>query len=152
MPVKEVTIETMSTIEIYTDGSCLGNPGPGGWAALIIIEGHEKEIAGHEKDTTNNRMEMMAIIKALEYLHKNLNQSTLTKSQINIYSDSNLIMQTLNLGWKRKANTDLWAQLDKLRTWLNIKWQWVKAHHTNKHNNRADRLAFAQAKKASVTR
>lgn len=138
----------MDTIKIYTDGSCLGNPGPGGWAALIIIEGKEKEIAGHEKDTTNNRMEMTAIIRALEYLRENLNKTTLATSKINIYSDSNLLMQTLNLGWKRKANTDLWAELDKLRAWLNIKWQWVKAHHTDKYNNRVDKLAISQAKKA----
>ena len=133
-------------IEIYTDGSCLGNPGPGGWAA-VILHGEEKtEIAGGEKDTTNNRMEMKAIIKALQWVRKNY-ANKLNGLKIIFHSDSNLIIQTLNQGWKRKANTDLWAELDKERAWLNVEWKWVKAHHTNKHNNRADELAVKEAEK-----
>lgn len=135
-------------IEIYTDGSCLGNPGPGGWAALIIIDDKETAISGNETDSTNNRMEMTAIIKALEWLRKEF-PSELKDLTINIYSDSNLIIQTLKLGWKRKANTDLWAEMDKLRAWLNINWNWVKGHHTNKHNNFVDQLAVRKAKEIS---
>lgn len=143
-------------IEIYTDGSCLGNPGPGGWGVLILGK-NNIQLSGGEKQTTNNRMEMTAIIKALEWLH---NKSGLTKEQLRsvrilIHSDSNLLISTLNLGWKRKANLDLWAQIDKLRawlpvgkTWLNINWVWVKAHATNKHNNQVDKLALAAATKA----
>ncbi|MDA1060812.1 MAG: ribonuclease HI [bacterium] len=138
-------------IEIYTDGSCIGNPGPGGWAAIILFAGKEIEISGHEKDTTNNRMEMTAIIEALEWIRKKsrLSDEDLQNQKIEIYSDSNLIIQTMNQGWKKKANTDLWAEVDRLRAWLNIEWTWVKAHHTNKYNNKADELALSEAQKVS---
>lgn len=132
-------------LEIYTDGSCLGNPGPGGWGVIILPE---TKLSGGEPHTTNNRMEMMAIIKALEWLHENINKGALADCRIRIYSDSNLLMGTLNEGWKRKANLDLWAQLDKLRAWLHIEWIWVKAHATNKINNQVDKLALAAATKA----
>ncbi|MBI5753990.1 ribonuclease HI [Candidatus Peregrinibacteria bacterium] len=135
-------------IEIYTDGSCLGNPGPGGWGVIILQEKSDIKLSGSEAHTTNNRMEMMAIIKALEWLHENLNKGELAGIRVTIYSDSNLLMGTLNQGWKRKANTDLWAQIDKLRAWLNIEWTWVKAHATNKKNNQVDKLALAAATKA----
>ena len=136
------------TITIYTDGSCLGNPGPGGWAALIMGNGDETEIKGNTKDTTNNRMEMMAVIRALEHIRKVEDPKTLPNLQINFFIDSNLIVQTLNSGWKKKKNTDLWAEIEKLSAWLNIKWNWVKAHHDDRDNNRVDELAFAEAKKA----
>jgi len=134
-------------IEIYTDGSCIGNPGPGGWGTLIIIDGKEIELSGHEPDSTNNRMEMTAIIKALEWIRNEsgLNHEDLQTHKMSIYSDSNLIIQTINQGWKKKANTDLWAQIDKLRAWLDISWTWVKAHASNKNNNRVDKLAFDAA-------
>lgn len=135
-------------IEIYTDGSCLGNPGPGGWGVIILQKPKDIRLSGGESHTTNNRMEMMAIIKALEWLHENLNKGELADCRIKFYSDSNLLMGTLNQGWKRKANTDLWAQIDKLRAWLNIEWTWVKAHATNKLNNQVDKLALAAATKA----
>lgn len=131
-------------IDIYTDGSCLGNPGPGGWAAVIIQDGKETKLFGNHPDTTNNRMEMQAIIEALKFLHNNHDAQSL---EISIHSDSNLIIQTLTQGWKRKANTDLWAEMDKLRAWLNISWNWVKGHSTNKYNNLADELAVKAAKK-----
>ncbi len=105
------------------------------------------ELSGGEPDTTNNRMEMMAVIKSLKWLHKEFKQDDLQDLKIEIYSDSNLIIQTINKGWKKKANTDLWAEIDKLRAWLNITWNWVKAHHTNKYNNRADIIAFTAATK-----
>jgi len=139
------------TIKIYTDGSCLGNPGPGGWAAIILDEDYKTEgvahieISGSHKDTTNNRMEMKAIIEALKYIRKN--SKDIQNRKINIYSDSNLIIQTLNKGWKKKANTDLWAEMDKERAWLDITWTWVKAHSTNKYNNLADAAAVSAAKK-----
>lgn len=139
-------------IEIYTDGSCLGNPGPGGWG--VIIHYHHKilELAGNEKATTNNRMEMTAIMKSLDWIR---NDSGITHSEIQnhkilIYSDSNLLIQTMSQGWKRKANTDLWAEIDRLRAWLDIDWIWVKAHATNKYNNLVDKIAFREAKKAKA--
>lgn len=128
-------------VEIYTDGSCIGNPGPGGWGAIILHDHKETKLSGGEKQTTNNRMEMMAIIKALEWLHTH----KLTGEKIIIYSDSNLLVQSLTRGWKRKANTDLWRELDKLRGWLDIQWSWVKAHATDKYNNMVDGLALKEA-------
>lgn len=138
-------------IEIYTDGSCIGNPGPGGWGVLILSK-EKTKLSGNNPDTTNNRMEMTAIIKALEWVHENHAQKNHTQENIHalkitIYSDSNLLIQTLTKGWKRKKNIDLWAQIDKLRAWLNINWVWVKAHDTNKYNNLVDKLAQSEAKK-----
>ena len=132
--------------QIYTDGSCIGNPGPGGWGFIIHKNGEEVAAeSGSDKDTTNNRMEMMAIIQALDWLHKNEKPAD---ASIEVKSDSNLIIQTINQGWKKKANTDLWAQIDKLRAWLNIKWTWVKAHADDDLNNRVDEMAFKAANKA----
>jgi len=135
------------TIKIYTDGSCLGNPGPGGWAAIITEDGKDTAISGNDPDTTNNRMEMMAVIEALKYLHEKYGRDQLPNLQIHFFIDSNLIVQTLNSGWKKKKNQDLWAEIEKLTAWLNIKWEWVKAHHTDEQNNKVDELAFAEAKK-----
>jgi len=136
-------------IIIYTDGSCLGNPGPGGWGAIIRYGEEGLNLSGGEKDTTNNRMEMMAIIEALKWVNtkSGIKKEDLSNVSIEIYSDSNLLMQTLNLGWKRKTNLDLWEKLDTQRGWLNIKWTWVKAHATNKYNNLVDKLALAAATK-----
>ncbi len=134
----------MKTIDIYTDGSCLGNPGPGGWGVLVLDQEKEHELSGFHADTTNNRMEMSAIIEALKWIRENYSDQ-INDIQINIFSDSNLIIQTLNKGWKKKANTDLWAEMEKLTAWLNINWTWVKAHSINKYNNKADSLAFAAA-------
>jgi ribonuclease HI len=138
----------MEPIQIYTDGSCLGNPGPGGWAAIITEDGKDTAISGNDPDTTNNRMEMMAVIGSLEYLHKKYGRDKLPAIQINFFIDSNLIVQTLNSGWKKKKNQDLWAEIEKLTAWLNIKWEWVKAHHKDEQNNKVDELAFKAAKKA----
>ncbi|MFA6306038.1 MAG: ribonuclease H [Candidatus Gracilibacteria bacterium] len=136
-------------IEIYTDGSCIGNPGPGGWGVIILTEDKEVQIKGGEPDTTNNRMEMTAIINALRWLRNDakIDEETSKKYTIKLYSDSNLLIQTITKGWKKKANTDLWAQLDALRGWLNIDWIWVKAHATNKYNNLVDELALSEAMK-----
>lgn len=138
-------------IHIYTDGSCIGNPGPGGWGAIILYDEKEFDTRGGDKDTTNNRMEMTAIIKALEWVRKDKNVPTdeLDGAHITIHSDSNLIIQTINQGWKRKANTDLWGEMDKARAWLNIEWIWVKAHADNHYNNKVDEIALSEAKKHS---
>ncbi len=133
-------------IDIYTDGSCLGNPGPGGWAALILLGDKEQILSGGDRDTTNNRMEMTAITEALGWIKENFSPEELANLKIEIFSDSNLIIQTLNLGWKRKANTDIWAEMDKNRAWLNITWTWVKGHADNVYNNRVDLLAVKESK------
>ena len=132
-----------SEIHIHTDGSCSGNPGPGGWGAVIHFNDEEIKISGGEKDTTNNRMEMTAIIEALKWLR----EKDLLERSIEVFSDSNLIIQTMNKGWKKKANIDLWAEMDKQRAWLNITWTWVKGHADNKYNNLADELAVSETQK-----
>lgn len=130
-------------IIVYTDGSCLGNPGPGGWAA-IIMEKNKEKIAGGEKETTNNRMEMMAVIEALKFMKKKYGED-LTIKKIHFFIDSNLIVQTLTAGWKKKMNKDLWAEIERLSAWLNIKWDWIKAHHEDKYNIEVDKMAQEQA-------
>ena len=133
-------------IKIYTDGSCLSNPGDGGWAAIISINGEIKEISGSEKNTTNNRMELLAPIRAL----KEMKQS----DQIEIYTDSQYvklgITEWINTwvvnNWKTSKkedvkNKDLWVELFNLNKSLNVKWNWVKAHAGNTMNEEVDLLA-----------
>jgi len=131
------------TIEIYTDGACSGNPGPGGWGALLRYGKHEKEIYGGEPDTTNNRMEMMAVIKAIETIKK-------PNSSIDLYTDSKYVQQGVNewmAGWKAKnwpakiKNQDLWKQIDALTQQHNIRFHWIKGHAGHPENERADELA-----------
>ena len=133
-------------IEIYTDGACRGNPGPGGWAALLRMGEHEREISGGEAHTTNNRMELTAVIRALE---------TLTRPvQARVYTDSEYVRRGMSewlsawklRGWRtaeRKPvkNQDLWQQLDELRTRHQLEWHWVPAHSGIADNERVDRLA-----------
>ena len=133
-------------IKIYTDGSCLSNPGNGGWAAIINMNGEIKKISGKEKNTTNNRMELMAPINAL----KNIN----SKDPIEIFTDSkyvkNGITEWINTwvlnNWKTSKkedvkNKDLWLELHKLNQSLNVKWNWVKAHAGDALNEEVDMLA-----------
>ena len=133
-------------IKIYTDGSCLSNPGNGGWAAIININGEIKKISGNEKNTTNNRMELMAPINAL----KNIN----SKDPIEIFTDSKYVKNGIT-GWintwvlnnwktSKKGdvkNKDLWIELYKLNQSLNVKWNWVKAHAGDTLNEEVDMLA-----------
>jgi len=137
----------MKKIEIFTDGSCKGNPGPGGWAAVLLKENATKPfsiIHGNALQTTNNRMEMMAVIESLRYVKTN----DLQEKEINLYSDSNLVVQTINQGWKRKKNLDLWKQFDTLNKGLNISYFWIKGHADNHWNEEVDALALNEAKKA----
>lgn len=134
----------MPEIIVYTDGSCIGNPGPGGWAFLVLEKNKiVKKTSGLDYQTTNNRMEMTALLEALIYLAKNY-----SKQSIKIFSDSNLLVQTINQGWKKKANQDLWQKIDQFRVSLNYKLEWVKAHHLDPHNNLCDELAQSAALKA----
>ena len=140
-------------IKIYTDGACVGNPGPGGWAAIIIAENIKKEIFGGEKMTTNNRMELTAAIKALEYCLLQNKKSLLT-SHIKIFTDSLYLKEGITVwinnweknNWKttdRKTvkNHDLWKKLKKLTQSRKIDWFWVRGHSNNLMNEMADRLA-----------
>ena len=135
-------------VEIYTDGACSGNPGPGGWGAVLRYKGHEKELSGGEQETTNNRMELMAAIKALE---------TLTRPcKVDLYTDSIYVQKGINEwleGWKAKnwktaskkpvKNKDLWQELDKMVSKHIVTFHWVKGHAGHPENERADSLARA---------
>ena len=133
-------------IKIYTDGSCLGNPGNGGWAAIIINEGKKTEIKGSKSDTTNNQMELLAPIEALKKIPKG--------SKVQIFTDSKYVKSGITEwihnwkknGWKTAnkkevSNKELWTELDQLNSEFEINWNWVKAHSTDKLNNEVDLLA-----------
>ena len=135
-------------VEIYTDGACSGNPGPGGWGAILRYNGVEKELSGGERDTTNNRMEMMAAIAGLEALKK--------ASTVKIYTDSKYVQQGVSEwmeGWKKKGwpakikNQDLWKRLDVLIQKHDVKFIWIKGHAGHPENERADELAVAAIKR-----
>ncbi len=133
-------------ITIYTDGACSGNPGPGGWGALLMWNGHEKELSGGEAETTNNRMELTAAIKALESLKKPI--------PVHLYTDSQYLRKGVlewMAGWKAKGwktaskkpvkNQDLWVRLDTLLAQYDVSFFWVKGHAGDPGNERADELA-----------
>jgi ribonuclease HI len=131
-------------ITIYTDGSSLGNPGPGGWGA-VIKEGADKvEISGSESYSTNNRMEMKAIIEAMNWIKYHRKEDAM----ITLYSDSSLIINSLNNNWKRKSNLDLWDEMDEAVTGLNIIFKWVKGHAGIEENEICNDLAIKEATKA----
>ena len=136
----------MPRVQIYADGACSGNPGPGGWGALLVAGGREKEMSGGEPATTNNRMELMAAIRALEALKR--------PSRVKLYTDSIYVMKGITTwihSWKRRGwrtadkqpvkNEDLWRQLDEARSKHEVEWHWVKGHAGHPENERADALA-----------
>ena len=140
-------------IKIYTDGACVGNPGPGGWAAVVLLENGRKELFGGEKLTTNNRMELTAAIKALEYcLEKETKQLSL--KEVKIYTDSNYLKDGITVwinnweknNWKTAdkknvKNVDLWKKLKELTKFKEVEWKWVKGHSNDPMNDLADELA-----------
>jgi ribonuclease HI len=136
----------VSTVEIYTDGACRGNPGPGGWAAFLSVDGREKEIAGAEALTTNNRMELTAVIRALEALHRPVSVRVFTDSQYVRRGITEWVAAWKARGWRtadRKSvkNLDLWQRLEELAARHEIDWRWVPAHAGVPGNERVDRLA-----------
>jgi ribonuclease HI len=144
----------MKQVSVYTDGACSGNPGPGGWGAILIYGGKEKEISGFEADVTNNRMELTAVIEALGSLKE--------PCRVMLYSDSSYVVNAFNegwleswkaLGWRRGKknevkNIDLWEKLDRAAKRHQITWTLVKGHSDNAFNNRCDKLATDRIKKA----
>ncbi|MDG1687772.1 MAG: ribonuclease HI [Gammaproteobacteria bacterium] len=138
----------MDQVEIFTDGACSGNPGPGGWGTILRAKGTEKELSGAEKDTTNNRMEMMAVIVGLEALQRGC--------QVKITTDSQYVMKGMMEwlpGWKKRnwvtagkkavKNVDLWQRLEKAAQGHELEWEWVRGHQGHVENERADQLAVA---------
>ncbi|MBR6880078.1 MAG: ribonuclease HI [Clostridiales bacterium] len=142
----------LTEVTIYTDGACSGNPGPGGWGSILMVGPHKKELSGGEAVTTNNRMELMAVIKALEALTR--------KCKVNIYSDSAYVVNAFNQdwisgwirnGWKNSAkapvaNSDLWKRLIELTSYHETTFIKVKGHADNEYNNRCDQLAVEQSR------
>jgi ribonuclease HI len=133
-------------VEMFTDGACSGNPGPGGWGAVLRFGAHEKELYGYEAQTTNNRMELMAAIKGLEALKR--------RAHVKITTDSNYVREGITAwihNWKRNGwrtadkkpvkNAELWKRLDELRALHDVQWHWVKGHNGHPENERADELA-----------
>ena len=142
----------MKTVEIYTDGACSGNPGPGGWGAILRYKGVEKELSGGEPETTNNRMELTAVISALSALKE--------PCDVQLYSDSKYIIDAVTKGWakswkakgwikadkKPALNSDLWDELLTLLDKHTVEFIWVKGHAGHPENERCDRLAVEQSK------
>jgi ribonuclease HI len=140
-------------VVIYTDGACSGNPGPGGWAAILVYHGSERELSGGERQTTNNRMELSAVIKALEALKE--------PCEVTLYSDSAYVCDAVKKGWalswrskgwvkadKTPAkNQDLWEKLLNLLDTHKVAFMWVRGHADNEYNNRCDEMAVAERKK-----
>ena len=143
----------MKTVTLYTDGACSGNPGPGGWGAILEYLGHEKELSGGEANTTNNRMELTAVIMGLSALKE--------RCVVELYSDSKYVIDGLQKGWaaswqkrgwvksdkKPALNPDLWQILLELTAIHEMRYHWVKGHAENPKNNRCDELAVAQWQK-----
>ena len=133
-------------IKIYTDGSCLGNPGNGGWAAIIIDDKKKIQIKGSKKDTTNNQMELLAPIKALKKIPKGSNVQIFTDSRYVKSGITEWIHNWKKNGWKTASkqpvkNKDLWTELDQMTNEFQIKWSWVKGHSTDVLNNEVDLIA-----------
>lgn len=136
----------MDKVEIFTDGACKGNPGPGGWGALMIAGAHKKELYGGERNTTNNRMELKAVIEALTALKRPCDVIVHTDSQYVQKGISEWIHGWKARGWKTAAkepvkNADLWQALDAAQAQHKIEWRWVKGHAGHEGNERADALA-----------
>ena len=143
----------MKIVIIYTDGACSGNPGPGGWGAILEWQGHEKELSGGEAQTTNNRMELTAVLTALRLLKE--------PCTVELYSDSKYVVDAIDKGWlygwqkkgwikadkKPVLNVDLWQQLLPELARHDVHLHWVKGHAENEKNNRCDQLAVAESKK-----
>lgn len=146
-------MDIVTEVDIYTDGACSGNPGPGGWGAILIYKDIQKEISGYEENTTNNRMELTAAIKALSQLKK--------PCKVNLHSDSSYLVNAFNQKWIDKwqkrnwiksdktlvENKDLWMKLLELTSLHDVKWIKVKGHADNEYNNRCDKLATDEIKK-----
>lgn len=140
----------MKQVKIYTDGACSGNPGPGGWGAVLLYGDHEKDISGGDPDTTNNRMEMMAVIEGARALKD--------PCELSIYTDSTYVMKGIMewlKGWKAKGwktaakkpvkNKDLWLELEEALSRHTVDWNWVKGHAGDEYNERADQLAYKES-------
>ncbi len=146
----------MKKIEMFTDGACSGNPGPGGWGAILKFNGIEKELSGGESETTNNRMEMIAVISGLKALKE--------PCDVELFTDSKYVCDSVNKGWvyswkknnwkkadkKPALNVDLWEEMLQLLTVHKVTFNWIKGHNGHPENERCDRLAVMESQKHSL--
>ena len=137
---------------LYTDGACLGNPGAGGWASILVFNNHKKILSGNEADTTNNRMELIAVIKGLSALTRPVNITIITDSKYVMDGIDKWIANWEQNNWKTAAkkavkNKDLWIKLDKLCGLHQVDWQWIKGHSGHAENEECDRLAQTEARR-----
>jgi ribonuclease HI len=149
----KVATESLKTVEIHTDGACLGNPGPGGWGALLRCAGRERELSGFEAATTNNRMELMGAIMALEALTQPCTAVLYTDSKYVQQGISQWLPNWLRKGWKTSGgqpvkNRDLWERLQAAASRHRVEWRWVKGHAGHPDNERVDALATLAARHA----
>ncbi len=150
-PAKAAAVADGDFVDAFTDGACLGNPGPGGWGVILRWKGQEKELSGGEKLTTNNRMEMMAAIQALQALARSSDVRLHTDSQYVKKGITEWIHSWKKNGWRTSGkepvkNVDLWRELDALVATHRVAWHWVKGHSGHPENERADRLSVLAAK------
>ena len=152
-PFSEIFLEYTMNVTIYTDGACSGNPGPGGYGAILMYGEHKKELSGGDPNTTNNRMELMGVITALKALKR--------PCQVDLYTDSQYVVNAIEKGWAKKwqangwmrnkkdkaLNPDLWQMLLDLLAVHQVTFHWVKGHAENPYNNRCDELAVAESHK-----
>lgn len=141
-------MEKPERVDIYTDGACSGNPGPGGWGSLMLYRGHCRELSGGETETTNNRMELMAVIRALEALKRPCAVTVHTDSVYVMKGVTEWLAQWKRRGWRTAAkkpvkNVELWQRLESALQPHSVKWRWVKGHSGDPGNERADELARA---------
>lgn len=150
---RQLSWESAMNVTIYTDGACSGNPGPGGYGAILMYGQHKKELSGGDPNTTNNRMELMGVITALKALNR--------PCQVDLYTDSQYVVNAIEKGWAKKwqangwmrnkkdkaLNPDLWQTLLELLELHQVKFHWVKGHAENPYNNRCDELAVAESQK-----
>lgn len=143
-------------VKLYTDGACSGNPGPGGYGAILVYNGHRKEISGGYRETTNNRMEILAVIRGLEMLR--------TKCKVTVYSDSKYVVDAMSLGWVKRweknnwkrnkkdpaLNVDLWKRMLELTDQNEVEFKWVKGHSGHLENERCDQLATEALKRPDL--
>ena len=144
-----MSVKNLEPISLYTDGACSGNPGPGGWGVVLKCGPHYKELSGGCKETTNNRMELTAVIEGLKAVKRK-------NAEVNVYSDSSYVVKAVNLGWladwvakdfKKKMNRDLWEEFIKVSDGYKLTFNWIKGHAGHPENERCDALAVEQTKK-----
>ena len=151
-----MSVSDAKKVVVYTDGACSGNPGPGGWAAVLLYGGHLKEIAGGEAETTNNRMELTAAICALRQLKHRCQVDLHTDSEYLRLGITRWLAQWKRNGWRRSdkqpvKNRDLWEQLDKAVASHHVSWHWIRGHSGNEWNERCDALALAEIAKVRAS-